>query len=137
MWEEEPEKLMNTSARLLDIALRILGAGALALGLAFWLGYGRAFTRLHLALGIGMILCLWLLAGIAWTRTAQKGFVAFAVVWGVAVWILGMTQGRILIGPYHWLVEVAHLAVGAIAMGAGGQLAAAIAKGSAATTHGR
>jgi hypothetical protein len=33
---------MNTPARLLNIAVRPCGGGALALGLAFWLGYASS-----------------------------------------------------------------------------------------------
>jgi hypothetical protein len=120
--------VMNTSARLLGIALRICGVGALALGLAFWFGYAWSLRRLHIALGIGVVVCLWALAGIVWRRTPRKGLVAFAVVWGLGIWLLGVRQNQILAGSWHWLIEVAHLAVGAVAMAVGAQLARAIAQ---------
>src|SRR5258706_14902421 len=119
---------MNTSARLLRIALRICGAGAFALGLAFWFGYAWSFRRLHIALGIGVVVCLWALAGIAWGRIPRKGLVAFAIVWGLGTWILGVRQSQILVGSLHWLIAVAHLAVGVVAIAVGEQLASAIAR---------
>ncbi len=119
---------MNTSARLLGITLRVCGAGALGLGLAFWSGYDWSFRRLHIALGIGVVLYLWALAGIAWMRTPRKGLVAFAVVLGLGIWILGARQSQILVGSWHRLIEVTHLTVGAVAIAVGGQLARAIAQ---------
>ena len=119
---------MNTSVRLLGIALRICGVGALALGLAFWFGYAWSFRGLHIALGIGLVLCLWALAGIAWRCTPRKGLIALAVVWGLGTWILGVRQSHILVGSSHSLIRLVHLAMGAVAIGLGGQLARAIAQ---------
>ncbi len=119
---------MNTSARLLGIALRVCGVGALALGLAFWSGYAWSFRRLHIALGIGVVVCLWALAGIAWRRTPRKGLGAFAVVWGLGIWIFGVRQSHILAGSFHWLIAIAHLALGVVAIAVGERLASAIAR---------
>ena len=33
--------------------IKVFGAAALLLGLAFWLGYARPLTQLHVGLGIG------------------------------------------------------------------------------------
>jgi hypothetical protein len=115
-----------TSARVLNIFIRICGAGALALGLAFWLGYARSFAQLHIGFGIGLVISLWALAGIAWRNSAPRGLVAFAAAWGLVAWVLGITQSQILPGPLHWVVEVAHLAVGLIAIAVGGQLVGAV-----------
>jgi pimeloyl-ACP methyl ester carboxylesterase len=38
---------MDTLARLFNILIRVCGAGAFTLGLAFWLGYARSLTQLH------------------------------------------------------------------------------------------
>jgi hypothetical protein len=45
---------MNTAAHLLSILIRVCGAGALTLGLAFWLGYARSWTQLHIGFGIAL-----------------------------------------------------------------------------------
>ena len=119
---------MSGSARLLGIALCVCGVGALALGLAFWSGYAWSFRWLHIALGIGVVLFLWALAGMAWRRTSRSGLVALAVVWGLATWMLGVRQNQILVGSFHWLIAVAHLAVGVVAIGLGVQLTRAIAQ---------
>jgi hypothetical protein len=49
---------MNTSARVLNILIRICGVGALALGIAFWFGYAGSFIQLHISLGIVLVVSL-------------------------------------------------------------------------------
>ena len=95
----------------------------MVLGLAFWMGYARSFSRMHIWLGIAVVLSLWILAGIAWWNGARRGVVAFAVVWGALTWILGFTQARLLPGSFHGLVAVLHLMVGLTAIALGGRLA--------------
>jgi len=105
--------------------IKVFGAAALLLGLAFWLGYARPLTQLHVGLGIGLVLCVWAVSWIAW-RNGRAGLAAFGLICGALSWILGVTQGAIAPGPYHWVVEAAHLAVGAITVVAGIRIAAAV-----------
>ena len=116
---------MRKTARLLEALLRLCGSAALLLGLAFWLGYGRSLTWLHIRLGTAVVVLLVAIAGLAW-RAAGVRLVALAVGWGVLVWFLGMRQGRTLPGSFHWVVEVAHLVVGIGAIALGERLAAAV-----------
>jgi hypothetical protein len=111
---------MNTSARVLNILIRICGVGALALGIAFWFGYAGSFIQLHISLGIVLVVSLWALAGIAWRNGVRRDLISFAGAWGIVSWVLGVTPGQILPGGSHWVVEVGHLAVGAIAIAIGG-----------------
>ena len=46
-----------------------------------------------------------------------------------------MTQIQLMPGPFHWIVEVAHLAVGVVAIALGAQLANAISLGRAPAGH--
>jgi hypothetical protein len=114
---------MSTAARIFEMVLRICGSGALILGLAFWLGYGRSWTQLHIRLGLAIVATLWMLAAMAWRTGAPAGLVAFAAAWGGLTWYLGVTQRQLLPGSLHWIVAVAHLLVGVTAMGLGGRLA--------------
>jgi hypothetical protein len=82
-----------------------------------------------MAFGIGLVLSLWALAAVASRNTARGGLVSFAAAWGLVIWILGFAQTHILPGSFHWVVEVAHLAVGMIGIGVGGRLASAVAEG--------
>jgi hypothetical protein len=117
---------MHKTARLLEGLLRLCGSAALLLGLAFWLGYGRSLTQVHIRLGTAVVVLLWVIAGLAWRAGASVRLVALAVGWGFLVWFLGMRQGRILPGSFHWVVEVAHLVVGMGAIALGERLAAAV-----------
>jgi hypothetical protein len=56
----------------------------------------------------------------------NRGLVALAVVWGFVVPVLGLTQGQLLPGDYHWVIKFVHLLVGVGAMGLGDGLAARI-----------
>jgi uncharacterized membrane protein YczE len=45
-----------------------------------------------------------------------------ATAWGFIVPTFGMIQARILPGPMHWVVKLAHLLVGIVAMGVADRL---------------
>jgi hypothetical protein len=117
---------MHKTARLLEGLLRLCGSAALLLGLAFWLGYGRSLTWLHIRLGTAVVALLFVISGLAWRAGAGVRLVALAVGWGILVWFLGMRQGRILPGSFHWVVEVAHLVVGMVAIALGERLATTV-----------
>ena len=103
---------MSRLSNVLNILIRVFAASALILGLAFWFGYARSLTQLHIGLGAGLVLCLWLLAGIVWKNGGHNGLVVFAAAWGLASVLFGVTHGRLLLGPEHWVLEVAHLSLG-------------------------
>jgi hypothetical protein len=127
---------MHKTARLLEGLLRLCGSAALLLGLAFWLGYGRSLTWLHIRLGTAVVALLFVISGLAWRAGAGVRLVALAVGWGILVWFLGMRQGRILPGSFHWVVEVAHLVVGMVAIALGERLATTVkARPSPSVSH--
>ena len=117
---------MEIFARVLNIMIRACGGATLALGLTFWLGYAQSLTLLHIRFGIGVVLALWALAAIAWWKTTHPRLALFATAWGLATLVFGMTQIQLVPGPFHWIVEVAHLGVGVVAIALGAQLANAI-----------
>src|SRR5262245_40275622 len=116
---------MNAT-RVLTVLNRAFGAGAFILGLAFWLGYARSLTRLHIGLGIGLVLCLWLVSWIGWRRTHKTGLATLGVACGLISWIFGVIRSGIMPGAFHWVLEVTHLALGALMVVIGVLLAAAI-----------
>jgi hypothetical protein len=117
---------MDSSARVLNSLIRALGAGALALGLAFWLGYARSLTQLHMGLGIGLVLSVWAVSLIAWRTTGRGGLAALGAACGIISVPFGVAQAAILPGAFHWVVQLAHLVLGAIMIGVGSRLAAAV-----------
>jgi hypothetical protein len=68
-------------------------------------------------IGLLFVLSLWALAIIAAIMGADRRMVALALIWGVVVVGLGMTQNQILPGAFHWVIEVVHLLVGLAALG--------------------
>jgi hypothetical protein len=109
--------------RILDILTRVFAAAAFILGVAFWFGYARSLTRMHIGLGTALIICLWMLAGIVLKKGGRTGLVALAVVWGLAIWPFGLLHAAILPGPWHWAIAVVHVAVGALTIVIARQLA--------------
>jgi len=104
-------------AKPLAILLRILAPILVILGIGFWSGHWVGLISLHRTLGIVFVLALWGIAVAALvTGHPRKRFAVFAILWGVLVVALGMTQQRILVGDFHWIVRVLHLAVAMYAM---------------------
>jgi hypothetical protein len=85
-------------ARVLNILIRFFAAGALILGLAFWLSYALSFTRLHIALGIGLVASLWLLAAIVWKEGWAQRTHRICGGLGAISWLFGFAHTRLLLG---------------------------------------
>lgn len=98
--------------KMLDWFVKLGGAAALILGLAFWGGALTGLVNLHIALGVGLVLSLWTLAVLAMQKGAKSGLVVGAFVWGLVTIGLGFGQTQMLVGEFHWTVQVAHLLVG-------------------------
>jgi hypothetical protein len=108
---------MKTATTIVRMLVRLCGLGLLTLGLLFWTGNARALIPLHMLLGLVLVLALWTLAGLAARAGAPIGLVVLAVVWGLIVPALGLTQTQLLPGSAHWIIQVLHLLVGLGAIG--------------------
>jgi hypothetical protein len=115
---------MKTAATVAHMLIRILGLVAIALGILFWTGNARNLVPIHMLVGLLLVLSLWTLALLAARAGVSWGVVALALVWGLIVPILGMTQAALLPGQWHWVIQVLHLLVGMGAVGQGEGLAA-------------
>jgi hypothetical protein len=91
-------RLAMTTARML---VGISGPTALVLGVLFWTGNALTLIPVHMLVGIVLVLSLWILAVLAAVSGVRRGFVALAIVWGLIVPILGMSQTRLLPGDAH------------------------------------
>ena len=101
---------------------RASGLAQLALGLLLWSG-NMALLGAHIPNGFLFVLLLEIQAGIAAWAGVNWRLVVFAVLFGLFVPYFGMTQSGILPGDLHWIVQVAHLLVGVVAMGRADRLA--------------
>jgi hypothetical protein len=101
---------------------RVSGLAQLALGLLLWSG-NMALLGMHIPNGFLFVLLIEIQAGIAAWAGVNWRLVVLAVLWGLFTPYFGMTQSGILPGDLHWIVQIAHLVVGIVAMGLADQLA--------------
>lgn len=117
---------MRIATTMAQMLVRLLGLIQLALGGLFWTGNALVLTPVHMLVGLALVLALWVLAGLAARAGVHLGLVALAIGWGIVVPVLGFTQGQLLPGPGHWVIQVLHLLVGLGAMGLAEALAVRI-----------
>lgn len=114
---------MKTTVTILRILVRIIGPILILLGVLFWTGNADALIPLHMLLGITLVLLLWTLAVLGAIVRVKPSVVALALVWGLIVPLLGLSQVRLLPGSPHWIIQVLHLLVGLVAIGLADTLA--------------
>ena len=114
---------MRSTITALQMGIRVVGVVQLALGLAFWTGNALGLVDLHQLLGILLVLALWTQAALAYRAGVPAGMVAAAVVYGLIVPIVGLTQRELLPGSAHWLIQVLHLLLGVGLLGVAENLA--------------
>src|SRR5262245_14833619 len=108
---------MKTTASIAQILVRVAGLTQIVLGVLFWTGNALTLIPIHMLVGSVLVLLLWILAGVGLWAGVSRGRVALAIVWGVVVVALGMTQNELLPGSAHWVIQVLHLLVGLAAIG--------------------
>ncbi len=111
--------------RIASIVLRVCGVLALLLGLLFWSGNAYNLLGLHMLLGVLVVLSLWVVGvGQMFTPGGSWPLAGGAILLGLLVIVVGLTQTRLLVGPFHWVIEVVHLLLGMLAVGIGQRAAA-------------
>src|SRR5215216_6923148 len=114
--------------RIASIVLRVCGALALILGLLFWSGNALGLIPIHILLGILVVLSLWVIGvGQAISRGGSWPIAAGALVLGLLLMVIGMTQSSLMAGSFHRVIQVIHLLLGVLAVGLG-QISAARAR---------
>jgi len=108
---------MKTATTVVQMLIRLCGVILIVLGVLFWTGSAQSLVSVHMLLGLVLVLALWVLAVLAARSGVAVGLVALAIVWGLVVLILGLTQTRLVLGPSHWIIQVLHLLVGLGAIG--------------------
>src|ERR1051326_6579453 len=97
---------MRTAIIVMRTLVRLLGATLIVLGLLFWSGNVLALIPVHMLLGILLVLSLWTLAILAARLGEQPSLVGAALLWGLVVPILGLSQDQLVLGPVHWVIKV-------------------------------
>lgn len=117
--------------RITSIVLSAAGLIALILGLLFWAGAAVNLISMHMLVGLLAVAALWVI-GIA--QAFVKGgnwlIAACAVIVGALTVVFGLYQSSMMVGPFHWIIQVVHLILGVLTIGLGHMAAARYRKGS-------
>jgi hypothetical protein len=103
--------------RIASMVVRLCAVAALTLGILFWTGNADQYRDIHMLIGILLVLALWTVAFSQITRPGGIGMAAAAVVTGILLAIVGVTQERIFPGSSHWVIQVVHLGLALLAIG--------------------
>jgi hypothetical protein len=107
-------------SRIASIVLRVCGALAVILGILFWSGNALNLLPIHMLLGLLVVLSLWIVGiGQAFSSGGNWPLALGALLLGLLVIVVGMTQSSLLVGPFHWVIQVVHLLLGILAVGIG------------------
>ena len=118
--------------RIASIVLRLSGALAVILGILFWSGNALNLIPIHMLLGLLVVLSLWIVGiGQAFSSGGSWPLAGGTLLLGLLVIVVGMRQSSLLVGPFHWVIQVVHLLLGILAVGIG-QIAVARWRNSSA-----
>lgn len=99
---------MQTASVFTRWIVRLAGVVQIVLGVLFWTGHALSLVPVHMIVGMIVVLGLWTLAVFA----GRAGPVVPAIVLGLALPIVGVTQARLVPGSLHWTIQVVHLLLG-------------------------
>jgi hypothetical protein len=92
----------------------------------------------HMLLGLLVVLSLWIVGvGQAFGPGGSWPLALAALLLGALVIVVGIRQSSLLVGPFHWVIQVSHLLLGGLAVGLGQMAAARYRKGAAAVAAAR
>jgi hypothetical protein len=116
---------MRLTATILRWLIRLTGVVQIVLGLTFWTGNELQLIPVHMMVGLTLTIAFEVLAFVALFAGLRREAL-IAIGWGVVVPVLGMKQASLLVGDFHWIVQVIHLLVGVGAIGQAERLASSI-----------
>jgi hypothetical protein len=96
--------------------VRLTGVTQVLFGILFWTGHALPLVGLHMAIGMAFVLALLVLVVVAARSGLRLPLVLLAAGYSLFVPVFGMTHARLLPGPGHWIIQMAHLLVGFGAM---------------------
>ena len=110
-------------------AVRVGGLVAIALGLLIWVApdLNAGIRPVHMLAGLTVAVGLLVLSLLA-MRGGSPGLPLVGLAWVVLLPAFGLSQETLLVGDLHFLVRVAHLLVGVVAIGLGEALALRITR---------
>lgn len=107
---------MKKATTITQWIVRITGMTQVLLGILLWTHLVPRVLPTHILVGMLFVAAIWVLGGLAAVARLHWMRVLVPVLWSAAIPVFGMMQIRLLPGPYHWIVQVAHLLMGLVAM---------------------
>jgi hypothetical protein len=100
--------------------LSFAGFLALILGLLIWTGTDSNLVQMHMLLGLLAVAALWVV-GFGQDFSTAGGWVIAACALGVGgtLIFIGMTQTSLMVGAFHWVIQLVHLVLGLLVIGIG------------------
>ena len=101
------------------MGLRAIFLVNLVLGILFWTGHGGGIgVLIHMLFGIIFVVLLWIVGVVAALRTGKIVLQLATFAIGLVIAIFGLAQGSILPGSGHAAVQVVHLLLALVGLGA-------------------
>jgi hypothetical protein len=106
--------------RIASFVLSLAGLLALVSGLLFWAGVALNLISIHMLLGFLAVGALWVVGiGQALIKGGSWMIAACALVAGAILIVIGMIQSTLMVGKFHWIIQVVHLLLGLLTIGLG------------------
>lgn len=122
---------MRATTSVLQWIVRILGIVQIVTGLLFWVGRAVNLVSMHMMIGLLITIAVLILTIFAGMTGAPRGTIVAGILLVIALPALGMTQTRLLVGSWHWVIRVLHLLIGIAALRLGEVFANHIRGGTA------
>jgi hypothetical protein len=117
--------------RIASVVLSFAGLLALILGLLVWTAGALNLIQMHMLLGLLAVGALWVIGiGQAFSKSGSWLIATCALVVGATMMILGLNQSALMLGPFHWVIQIIHLVLGLLVIGMGHMGAARYRKGA-------
>ena len=119
--------------RIASAVLSLAGLLALILGLLYWTGTALYLLQMHMLLGFLAVGALWVIGiGQAFSKAGNWVIAACALVVGAVTIVISVIQSSLMVGEFHWVIQIIHLVLGLLTIGMGHMGAARYRKGFAA-----
>ena len=117
--------------RIAAAVLTLAGSLALISGLLFWTGTALNLMTLHMLLGVLAVGALWVIGlAQAFAESGSWVIAGCALIVGAGMIVIGMMQSSLMVGEFHWIIQLIHLVLGLVTIGLGHMAAARYRKAS-------
>lgn len=106
--------------RIAAAVLSLAGLLALISGVLYWTGTAVNVIQLHMLLGFLAVGALGVIGVTQLFGKARSWLIAaLALLVGAATAVIGLTQASLVVGDWHWMIEILHLALGILTIAVG------------------